>query len=352
MIGAALKEVTLLKELLEIPSPTGSEDAVARRAAAQMTDLGFSAERDAVGNVIGTWGDGQEEVYLVGHIDTVPGDIPVRLHAGRLHGRGAVDAKGPFATFINAVARQRRNGPTRFVVIGAVEEEGSSRGARHLIDRRAPAALVIGEPSGWQAVVVGYKGSQRLRYRLEQPVAHTAGPLPTAAERAVAFYRELADWCAQANQGKGIFDRIDPRLRGMESRSDGLTEVVTMALGLRLPPGCDQNALAARIRTWAQPGVAELDDPEAPIRTDKNSRVARALVAAIRQRGGTPRFKVKTGTSDMNILAPAWHCPAVAYGPGDSLLDHAPNESLDVDEYLRAIDVLARALTTLQPGSR
>jgi LysW-gamma-L-lysine carboxypeptidase len=37
----------------------------------------------------------------------------------------------------------------------------------------------------------------------------------------------------------------------------------------------------------------------------------------------------------------------VAYGPGDSKLDHTPNERIEVAEYLRAIDILAAALTSL-----
>ncbi len=49
----------------------------------------------------------------------------------------------------------------------------------------------------------------------------------------------------------------------------------------------------------------------------------------------------------MNIVAPIWDCPIVAYGPGDSSLDHTPEEHLDLDEYLRAIDVLADVLSRL-----
>jgi len=347
MIETATAEVALLRELLEIPSPTGSEDQVARHAAAQMEALTFAVERDAAGNVIGTWGEGVEAIYLVGHIDTVPGTIPVRLEDGRLYGRGAVDAKGPFATFINAVARQPRTGQTRFVVVGAVEEEGSSRGARHLVQWPAPRALIIGEPSGWQALVIGYKGSQRLRYRLEQPVAHSAGPLLTAAERAFTFYRSLEDHCVAINQGKSLFQRLDARLRAIETRSDGLRETATLHLGLRLPPGCDAEALVRQMREWAGSAVLDLDAAEAPVRAEKNTAVVRALLAAIRQEGGTPSFKVKTGTSDMNILVPAWGCPAVAYGPGESLLDHTPDESVRIVDYLKAIDVLTVALRAL-----
>ncbi|NIU62369.1 MAG: M20/M25/M40 family metallo-hydrolase, partial [Pseudomonas stutzeri] len=63
--------------------------------------------------------------------------------------------------------------------------------------------------------------------------------------------------------------------------------------------------------------------------------------------GGKPRFKLKTGTSDMNVVGPAWGCPIVAYGPGDSALDHTPREHIEIEEYQRGIEVLARALEAL-----
>ena len=46
----------------------------------------------------------------------------------------------------------------------------------------------------------------------------------------------------------------------------------------------------------------------------------------------------------MNVVAPVWHCPIVAYGPGDSALDHTPNEHLPLDEYWRAVNVIEHAL--------
>ena len=49
----------------------------------------------------------------------------------------------------------------------------------------------------------------------------------------------------------------------------------------------------------------------------------------------------------MNIVGPHWNCPILAYGPGDSSLDHTPDEHIDLDEYLRAIDVLTAVLERL-----
>ncbi len=62
---------------------------------------------------------------------------------------------------------------------------------------------------------------------------------------------------------------------------------------------------------------------------EKNTPLVRAFLSGIRSQGGEPRFVYKTGTADLNIVAPVWKCPAVVYGPGDSALDHTPNEHID-----------------------
>jgi LysW-gamma-L-lysine carboxypeptidase len=49
----------------------------------------------------------------------------------------------------------------------------------------------------------------------------------------------------------------------------------------------------------------------------------------------------------MNVVGPAWGCPIVAYGPGDSTLDHTPNEHIAITEYRKAIDVLTQVLESL-----
>jgi LysW-gamma-L-lysine carboxypeptidase len=84
---------------------------------------------------------------------------------------------------------------------------------------------------------------------------------------------------------------------------------------------------------------------------DKSNPLVRAFLGAIRQANGQPRFVVKTGTADMNVVGPHWpQTPIVAYGPGDSSLDHTPDEHTSVTEYLQAIEVLREMLTKLMAG--
>src|SRR2546422_6798260 len=214
--------IELLEEMISIPSPSTQERALGQWLVARLRAMGFAARRDEVGNVVAFWGSGPREVMLLGHMGTVPGFIPVRREGNHLFGRGAVDAKGPLVAAITAVARQPAGAACRFTVIGAVEEEGSSRGARHLTTRRPPDQLIILEPSGWNAVTLGYKGSLKVRYRLSQPMGHGAGPNESAADAAIAFIRRVQDHAAQRGKDAGSFEPLDARILRFHADHDRL----------------------------------------------------------------------------------------------------------------------------------
>lgn len=342
----------LLEAMVAIPSVSTQEGPLGEFLTGRLGAMGFATHRDEVGNVVADWGRGPREVLLLGHIDTVPGMIPVRREGDRLFGRGAVDAKGPFAAAATAIARQPSDARDRFTLIGAVEEEGTSRGARHLLSRRAPDHLVILEPSGWDAITLGYKGSLRAVYRLTQPMSHGAGPVASAADRAIAFVRRIQDHAASFNEGKGSegkgrFERLDVRVLTFQADHDGMTDVAELTVAFRTPPGFDVQGLGHDLQGWNEDAELRIDYADAAVRAEKNTPLVRAFLQGIRDAGGTPRFKMKTGTSDMNILAPAWGCATLAYGPGDSRLDHTPDEAIDRADFGRGVDVLAAALGTL-----
>jgi LysW-gamma-L-lysine carboxypeptidase len=349
-----MDEISFLEELIAIPSLSGAEDALANRLMARMRGLGFRTRRDRVGNVVGEVGapNAEHTVVLLGHMDTVPGEIPVRQEGGFLYGRGAVDAKGPLAAFVLAAARVAgKLQDTRVVVIGAVEEEAHSRGAHHLARAMAPPdGVIIGEPSGWQGITLGYKGTLSVDYRLVRAAGHGAGDRSTPAEEAVAFWNRLARYTAERNGDRRPprFDTLDLTLRSIGTSGDGLEDRVVMHVGLRLPVGIDVPELQQTVRRWGTGAEVTFPYGEQPFRAKKNTPVVRGLLRAIRGLGGRPRFKLKTGTSDMNVVGPAWGCPIAAYGPGNSSLDHTPDERISLAEFRNGVEVLVRALQDLE----
>lgn len=342
----------LLESMLAIPSVSGEEERLARHLEQVMTGLGFAARVDEAGNVIGDIGahpagDGGPTVMLLSHLDTVAPALPARRDGGRLYGRGAVDAKGPLAAMICAAAA-RPAFPGRIRVIGAVEEERLSRGGHHVARTLPPPdALVIGEPGGWDRVVLGYKGKIDLEYWTVRPATHSTNPLPKAGEAAVAFWQGLLE-ALGPERDHGAFGLPAATLRSVEGNlTSGHVDV-----DCRIPPGFDVPAFTARLRAIAGGGELKVVRAIPAARTTRTDPVVRALSAAIRAEGGSPRPTLKTGTSDMNTVCERWSVPMAAYGPGDGSLDHSDEESIEIAEYLRGIAVLTGALDRLAEDLR
>jgi len=329
--------------LLEHYSPSGGEETAVAWLVERMSALGYDrAYHDAAGNAVGVMGDGPRQLILLGHIDTVRGKIPVRVEGERLYGRGAVDAKGPLSAFVDAAAAVGPQAGWQVIVIGAVDEEVDSAGARCAAGQYKPEYAIIGEPSRWDRITVGYKGSARAEIHVQKSQAHSAGPGENACEAAVGVWQAVRGWVDGFNQDKErAFDQVQPSLLGMDSGGDGFTEWARLKVGARLPVGFPPVAWYRQLSELAGEAEAVPQGFAVPaFKVEKNSAPVRAFLAAIRAVGGSPGFVLKTGTADLNIVAPAWGCPAVAYGPGDSRLDHTPDEHISLGEYARAVAVL------------
>ncbi len=343
--------VALLEELVRIPSPSGAEGQAAAFLTSWMARHGFEAWVDEAGNAIGVVGEGPRTLLLLGHLDTVPGEIPVRVEDGRLYGRGAVDAKGPLAAATAAVARVGARPGWRWVVVGAVEEESAtSRGARHLVRTwPRPDMVLILEPSGVDAIALGYKGRLLLHVRLEAPGRHTAVPEPNPAERLVELWIALRERARSVSEGSRLFEQVTPSLRRLVADGDGLREWAEMTVGFRLPEAWPPERWREAMRPILETaGVAWRTEGEEPAwRAPADTPLVRALLSGIRGEGFRPRFLLKSGTSDMNVVGPAWRCPIAAYGPGDARLDHTPEEHIELREYQTSIRVLIQALEAI-----
>lgn len=341
--------IDLLKRLCSIYSPSGQEsDAVALLVNAAKQS-GFTAFADGVGNFVAEAGSGGRCLMFLGHIDTVRGFIPVGIENGNLYGRGAVDAKGPLAAFLVAAARRLPVSRGRIVVIGAVEEEApSSKGARFVVDRYRPDYVIVGEPSGIAGITLGYKGRLNIKYEASRTHEHTAAGGRSIAALSIDFWNRLEAYCQTFNHQKSTFQTLDPYLTRFNTVSDGLNDTAEMHVSVRIPLGLSLDDFQSDLQSMRNGlGALEFYGAEQPFKAEKSNDLVRTFLRVIRRAGFDPKFKIKTGTSDMNIVGPLWNCPIVAYGPGDSKLDHTPDEHIQLEEYLKGIAILEQVLREL-----
>jgi len=334
----------LLRELVATPSVSGGEGDAAALLVEYFADAGREARVDAAGNVRAP---GDDSVLLTGHLDTVPGEIPVRVEGGELWGRGSVDATGPLAAMAAAAVE------TGASFAGVVEEETTSAGARHLVGTRdAPDAVVNGEPTGWDALAVGYRGLARATYEVETERAHSSRPEPNAVQRAVAwtervqaaFGDEPAD-----DSAASVFESVTVKPVSFDGgpTADGRGVAATVDVEFRLPPGTTAGDARAAVADCTERGSVTWEESIPPLAADPRSPAAGALRAGVRAAGGEPTHLRKTGTCDANVYAAAWDCPVAVYGPGDSNLDHAPDERIALDAFDRGVDALTTAASQL-----
>ncbi|MBE0671636.1 MAG: [LysW]-lysine hydrolase [Anaerolineales bacterium] len=334
-------------------SPSGEERRAVDWLVARMKSLGYDeAFIDEAGNAVGVMGSGGKQIVLLGHIDTVPGEIPVHVDNGILYGRGSVDAKGPLACFVDSVAKVGVRDGWQFVVIGSVEEERNSEGARFIVDQYQPDFAIIGEPNQWNRIALGYKGSAWANVTVKRGQVHSASGEETAAEAAVEIWLKIKAYVDSFNADKlKVFDKLLLTLRGMDSDSKDFEQWAKLKIGVRLPVEVSPEDWYAKLHKII--GDSDLEKVGCAVpawRCEKNNQMVRSLLSGIRSQGGEPRFVYKTGTADLNIVAPVWNCPALVYGPGDSALDHTPNEHVHLSEYQKAVNVLAVSLEKLTGG--
>ncbi len=352
--------VELLQSMLETYSPSGSEQNLADLLHEQMASHGFKSRKDSVGNVIGEFGNEGPRILLCGHMDTVPGEIPVRIEGDLLYGRGAVDAKSTLAAMLvgSFLAKERSYLPFQVTLAGVVEEERSSDGVKAVIATGASHDLaVFGEPSGASNIVIGYKGSIQLQVTCLTKGSHSASPWLSrnSFEEASEFWKTLRESLLE-NDSSSKFSAVTGCITSATA-GDGSNMIPSrtiLELDIRIPPSIQPghvadtvNELAKRYEETHQ-GVRILiavkDQSEAFLGSDDSTAV-RAFRWAIRKTIGQQVTLVKkTGTSDMNLFAKSYSIPMIAYGPGNSSLDHTENEHVSINEYLSSIEVYANAI--------
>ncbi|MDO9508939.1 MAG: YgeY family selenium metabolism-linked hydrolase [Thermovirgaceae bacterium] len=184
--------VSLCREMIRIPSPSGGEARVAELIEKTMKKSGFDEVAvDRYGNVVGriVLGRGGRKILLEGHMDHVDVSDPSRwtrdpfggdLVDGKIYGRGATDMKGNLAAMIKAASfiKEDLAGELdgEILVGGCVHEECFEGVASEEIDKNfKPDFVVIGEPSGL-TLKRGQRGRAEVLLETFGKNAHSSNP--------------------------------------------------------------------------------------------------------------------------------------------------------------------------------
>ncbi|MCX6770445.1 MAG: M20/M25/M40 family metallo-hydrolase [Candidatus Micrarchaeota archaeon] len=348
-----MDEVDFLDALVSTPSPSGHEQKVAGICAQYLRQFPFEKVWiDAAGNAVATnyahqKGD-SPDLLLFGHMDTISDPLPYRRADGRIYGRGAVDAKSPLAALLTAGAECAGGTPLKIMVAGVVEEEiTTSKGTRHLLTYAKPKMAINGEPSNTNGITIAYKGRLVLGCRTHGKALHAGMASENPIERTFEFYTRVRSAYPQ----RGKFDSVIINLTNIHAGSAEAINVVPenmdFVLDVRLPPSIKNAAVVRKFRKLAPQNVTlSVQESIAGVETDTNHALCRAMISSMRANNLAPRYVKKSGSADMNITSHAG-IPTIAYGPGDSALDHTPNEVIDIADYKKAVAVLKGAIANL-----
>jgi putative selenium metabolism hydrolase len=394
-----LKEATFenalafARDLIRIPSPPGGEGDVAVRVRAEMEALGLEdVHSDQAGNVIGVVrGSGHAPSVLVNsHLDVVAeGDAESweyppfsgAVEGGFLHGRGAMDIKGPLALQTYAAAALRGRARGDLIVAHTVFEERGGLGMRRLLEAGEvqPAAVILGEATHGD-VCVGHRGRAELRIRLLGIAGHASAP--DRARNAL----DLLPQVLQVLRALGAEQPVDPVLgratlvaTGVEVLPESpnvIPDLVTVVVDWRILPEQTRDSLVRGVqaalsgalgplpegygfevrmsqekqRTYT--GLEELRDLYTPgflmAREHPVVRAAARAVGRMDGRSGPAAIRPWSFATDGGWSAGVRGIPTVGFAPGEERFAHTNRERLDVEEARWAFERYPILLTEVQ----
>ncbi len=323
----------LTKRLIEIPSISGDEKAVAGFLANYLSDAGFEVELQETDsgrpNVYAR--RGEPDVVFSSHTDTVPPYVELSEDDEFIYGRGACDAKGIISAMVKASEALVEANVTDIGLLFVVGEEAGSPGARaaNEIPNRS-RYLINGEPTE-SRLALGSKGALRAVFKATGRAAHSAYP-----EMGESAIDKLLDILAD--------------LRRVEFPRDETLGAVTMNIGV-IKGGLAANVIPPEAEAELMFRIVTNADSLKQIIEDAVGARARieytfACDAVFTESLEGFETTVVSFTTDIPLLT-KWGKPLL-FGPGSILDAHTAHEKISKSELLRAIDIYAKMVMQLK----
>ncbi len=255
----------VVSQLVRHESPSTDKAAVDRCGAVlsgMLTSLGGTverlAQRERGDHIRAEWGEGERQVLLLGHFDTVwpigkLADMPLRESNGRLYGPGIFDMKAGIAVAQLALRALRHGEPsraTKIVMLWTTDEEigsGTSRAAIEAEARRSAAVLVLEPSLPGGAAKTSRKGVGEFELTVHGTSAH-AGVDPEKGASAVhELARQIIAIEALQDLARGITLNVGVIAGG--SRPNVIAERARATIDVRVPTLADATRIEAALRS-------------------------------------------------------------------------------------------------------
>ena len=359
-----MNSVDFLYEMVKTPSLSTHEYLVAGILRKRMKELGISAHIDKAGNVVSV-SDGIEnsinreqgsrlenkktecDLLIFSHMDVVYPILPNNKNDKTIYGRGAVDAKGPLCALLEAYAQVKDQLNYNVVFAGVTEEEATtSNGIKHLLTYVKPRMSLLGEPSNLNGITIAYKGRILAKVSVHGTHSHASNPKDNPIDKLVEYYYKIKGQFPITTPFKSI--TITPTFInfGTKEALNVVPDQGELILDIRFPPAIEIDNIK-KILTDDKNVNVEFEEYLPGAENNINNQLVKSLMKGIRSQNLEPRFVKKTGSCDMNYLVPKGII-TIAYGPGDSNLDHMDDEHILIEDYLKSIEIIKETLLNLK----
>lgn len=322
------------------------------------------------------------------HLDVVPPSVGQdrpwqgRVEGRTVSGRGACDAKGQAVTLyavMRALAEMNVRLPATVEAHLVIEEENGGNGSlamvRHLEAERGrgcAAGCVVLEPSNLR-IMPSVRGAMWFRLKVFGRPGHsgTPGSSVSALAKAVVAMKALEsyhDRLLASSRGNPLFDAFENPMpvtfgvcRAGNWPAAAPAEATLEGVFGFLPPtkrDAVRCGMTEALRTCDDPWLREHFELAFPMlhadgnELDPGHPLVVAMQAALRDSGVEPQLSALTGSCDARCYANDLEIPTVVFGPGDLGTAHGKDERIDIDQILKAAEVLIRTFARLGEEDR
>ncbi len=367
--------ISLLADLVRIPSVCGAEGKVAEFIAKWLTENGLPSEilqvKPGRPNVLSRVKAEQEGPCLMlnGHMDTVaPGTgwehdpFGAEIESDRMYGRGTVDMKSGLASMLSALAECKHEGLPKkgeIILAAVVDEEAFDLGSYALVQKGITNGVdlaMISEASDLN-VVTAHRGRTVLQVVVHGKPAHSMWP--THGVSAIVDGAKLVNAISELRSpthprmGRSTVNVL--KIEGGQEEVMLVPDRCRIVIDRCLVPGHnskdaleDLNTMIKKLGINAEASFIERETPfcdpfEIP---DDDKYVQLVVGAAAKALGSTPRIDFHEGPCDSCILVNQGKVPTLEFGPSGGRL-HESDEFVNLESVRKTTKVYKEVIRTL-----